>query len=91
MNANELADKLRQQQVRIEQLEKLLDHSVGADCREMHLTQEIENRDAEIAELKTMRGNSVLVPSDKLAEMQAEIEALKDKLDEAEQRYWNNK
>ena len=26
-----------------------------------------------------------------LRQQQAEIEALKDKLDEAEQRYWNNK
>jgi hypothetical protein len=68
MNANELADwletiegypaiqawgnKLRQQQERITQLEKLLEHSVGADCREMRYIQEIENKDAEIEALK---------------------------------------
>jgi hypothetical protein len=39
-----------------------------------------KSRDAEIEELKTIRGNSVLVPSDKLQAMQAEIEALKKEL-----------
>ena len=68
MNAYELADKvdfepygtygeqaanmLRQQADRIKDLEKLLEHSVGADCREMRYIQEIENRDARIAELE---------------------------------------
>lgn len=32
----------------------------------------------EIKELKIMRGNSVLVPSNKLAEMQSELEALRN-------------
>ena len=68
MNAYELADRLdlepygiygeqaantlRQQADRIKDLEKLLEHSVGADCREMRYIQEIENRDARIAELE---------------------------------------
>ena len=68
MNAYELAKKLewytnydefveagamlRQQADRIKDLEKLLEHSVGADCREMRYIQEIENRDARIAELE---------------------------------------
>jgi hypothetical protein len=58
MNAYELADHLekanyvgaiksanmlRQQADRIKDLEKLLEHSVGADCREMRYIQEIEN------------------------------------------------
>ena len=64
MNAYEIADELdgrldhkaanmlRQQADRIKDLEKLLEHSVGADCREMRYIQEIENRDARIAELE---------------------------------------
>ena len=43
---------LRQQADRIKDLEKLLEHSVGADCREMRYIQEIENKDARIAELE---------------------------------------
>jgi predicted RNase H-like nuclease (RuvC/YqgF family) len=83
VNANELIDwlenhvcgaettkeviaMLRQQKAEIESLKKLLEHSVGSDCREMRYIQEIENKDAE-------------------------IEALKAELDEANQRYWNNK
>ena len=42
--------------------------------------QILRNKDEEIKELKTMRGNSVLVPSDKLKEMQVEIRALKEAL-----------
>ena len=67
MNAYELADELlrdntqltvtsaymlRQQADRIAELEKLLEHSVGSDCREMRYIQEIENKDARIAELE---------------------------------------
>ena len=68
MNAYELADRLdlepygiygeqaantlRQHAARIKDLEKLLEHSVGADCREMRYIQEIENKDARIAELE---------------------------------------
>lgn len=37
---------------RIAELEKLLEHSVGSDCREMRYIQEIENKDARIAELE---------------------------------------
>ena len=37
----------------------------------------LRQQQAEIEELKTIRGNSVLVPSDKLQAMQAEIKALK--------------
>ena len=43
---------LRQQADRIAELEKLLEHSVGSDCREMRYIQEIENKDARIAELE---------------------------------------
>ena len=42
----------RQQSDRIAELEKLLEHSVGSDCREMRYIQEIENKDARIAELE---------------------------------------
>ena len=42
----------------------------------------IEKQQAEIEALKTMRGNSVLVPSDKLAEMQAELIILRKALNE---------
>ena len=45
-------EKWHQQADRIKDLEKLLEHSVGADCREMRYIQEIENRDARIAELE---------------------------------------
>jgi hypothetical protein len=41
----------------------------------------LRQQQAEIEELKTIRGNSVLVPSDKLQAMQAEIEALKQIID----------
>ena len=37
---------------RIAELEKLLEHSVGSDCREMRYIQEIENKDVRIAELE---------------------------------------
>ena len=46
------AKMLRQQADRIAELEKLLVHQVGADCREMRYIQEIENKDARIAELE---------------------------------------
>ena len=46
------ANMLRQQADRIAELEKLLEHSVGSDCREMRYIQEIENKDARIAELE---------------------------------------
>lgn len=49
---NEAAQMLRQQADRIAELEKLLEHSVGSDCREMRYIQEIENKDARIAELE---------------------------------------
>jgi hypothetical protein len=45
-------EKWHQQADRIKDLEKLLEHSVGADCREMRYIQEIENKDARIAELE---------------------------------------
>ena len=50
--ATDIANMLRQQADRIKDLEKLLEHSVGADCREMRYIQEIENKDARIAELE---------------------------------------
>jgi predicted S18 family serine protease len=50
--AFDAASMLRQQADRIKDLEKLLEHSIGADCREMRYIQEIENRDARIAELE---------------------------------------
>ena len=37
---------------RIAELEKLLEHFVGSDCREMRYIQEIENKDARIAGLE---------------------------------------
>ena len=37
---------------RIAELEKLLEHSVGSDCREMRYIQEIENKHARIAKLE---------------------------------------
>ena len=65
MNANEwaemtkltseimkLIEKNREQKEEIESLKKLLEHSVGSDCREMRYIQEIENKDAEIEALK---------------------------------------
>jgi hypothetical protein len=50
--ATDIANMLRQQADRIKDLEKLLEHSIGADCREMRYIQEIENKDARIAELE---------------------------------------
>ena len=38
---------------------------------------EIKQLKAEIKELKTMRGNSVLVPADKLKEMQDQMQEMK--------------
>ena len=98
MNANELADyllnfimtvedydeskhekaatMLRQQQERIKQLEE---------------TQEYlyKTHDADKAQIEALKrpNNVVGVPADKLAEMQAEIEALKNGLSSA---YWHN-
>ena len=46
------ANMLRQQADRIAELEKLLEQSIGSDCREMRYIQEIENRDARIEELE---------------------------------------
>ena len=52
-------------------------------CGEYHsCTELILQQQAEIEALKTMRGNSVLVPSDKLAEMQAELIILRKALNE---------
>ena len=53
----------KQQQKRIAELEKLLEHSVGSDCREMRYIQEIENKDARIAELEKQlkpTGNGII-------------------------------
>ena len=92
MNANQLADAietcttdplhkqaaimLHQQQTRIKQLEE---------------TQEYlyKTHDADKAQIEALKrpNNVVGVPADKLAEMQAEIEALKNGLSSA---YWHN-
>ena len=42
--------KIKEQADKIIQLEKLLEHSVAADCREMRLQQIIENKDIKIAD-----------------------------------------
>ena len=48
----EAAILIRQQADRIAELEKLLEHSIGSDCREMRYIQEIENKDARIEEFE---------------------------------------
>jgi hypothetical protein len=51
---------------RIAELEKQFEHSVGADCREMRYIQEIENKDARIAELeKELEGCEYFLNKDK--------------------------
>ena len=47
-----LEEITKQQADRIAELEKLLEQSIGSDCREMRHIQEIENKDARIAELE---------------------------------------
>ena len=47
-----LEEIVKQQADRIAELEKLLEQSIGSDCREMRHIQEIENKDARIAELE---------------------------------------
>ena len=56
-NTNKEMAELYEQQLdkyafRVAELETLLEHSIGADCREMRLQQEIENKDAQIIKLK---------------------------------------
>jgi hypothetical protein len=72
MTANELADWLDKKAI-VSLTEYFGEHlELAADM--------LRKQQAEIKELKTIRGNSVLVPSDKLQAMQAEIEALKKEL-----------
>lgn len=52
VSREEVITMLRQQQAEIEALKKLLQHSVGQDCREMRQIQEIENLQTEIEALK---------------------------------------
>ena len=62
-NQTDAVIKIKQQQKRIAELEKLLEHSVGSDCREMRYIQEIENKDARIAELEKQlkpTGNGII-------------------------------
>ena len=71
MNANELADAL--------------ENMTTGWVDDLTLTQAatmLRQQQAEIEELKTIRGNSVLVPSNKLAEMQAELITLRKALNE---------
>ena len=68
MNANELADAMDTHGFRYHHVKKAV----------IMLRQQ----QAEIEELKIIRGNSVLVPSDKLAEMQAELITLRKALNE---------
>jgi len=71
MNANELADAL--------------ENMTTGWFDDLTLTQAatmLRQQQAEIEELKTIRGNSVLVPSNKLAEMQAELITLRKALNE---------
>ena len=71
MNANELADAL--------------ENMTTGRFDDLTLTQAatmLRQQQAEIEELKTIRGNSVLVPSNKLAEMQAELITLRKALNE---------
>ncbi len=68
MNANELADYLdNNAEAMIMSEQPYIDQAAT-----MLRQQQAENK-----ELKTMRGNSVLVPSDKLKEMQAELDSLR--------------
>jgi len=67
MNANDLADRLEQ-------------FYTGTHIQKA--VEVLRQQQAEIEELKTMRGNSVLVPSNKLAEMQAELITLRKALNE---------
>jgi hypothetical protein len=72
MNANELADELDGFLKEQEQL--------PWGTKQVYLDQAatmLRQQQAEITELKTMRGNSVLVPSDKLKEMQDELAILR--------------
>lgn len=72
MNANNLADEF------------VVDNADWNEDNLRHWGKEavtmLRQLEAENQELKTLRGNSVLVPSDKLKQMQAEIHALKDQL-----------
>ena len=73
MNANELADAL--------------ETMTTGWFDDLTLTQSatmLRQQQAEIEELKIIRGNSVLVPSDKLAEMQAELITLRKALNESQ-------
>ena len=65
MTANELADEL-ERMIPALPLKALIKSATM-----------LRQQQAEIKELKTIRGNSVLVPSDKLQAMQSEIKALK--------------
>ena len=74
--ATDIANMLRQQADRIKDLEKLLEHSVGADCREMRYIQEIENKDARIAELVHMNKNwqlSETMAYNRIAELEKDL------------------
>ena len=64
MTANELADKLQELDSKLHLIELFKSATM------------LRQQQAEIEELKTIRGNSVLVPSDLLQAMQAEIKAL---------------
>jgi len=71
MNANELTALIG------ECLRETDDHEFF-----LKLESVLRQQQAEIEELKIIRGNSVLVPSDKLAEMQAELITLRKALNE---------
>ena len=50
------------------------------ECIEFYSRDYVERLEAELEKLKTQRGNSVLVPADKLADMQAEIRDLQQQV-----------
>jgi hypothetical protein len=80
-------DNCRKQADLIVDLRKLLEHSVGADCREMRYIQEIENRDSRITELEEiinacytvqkMQAEENLKGADRIAELEKELKRTK--------------